>query len=156
VSRWASEDGAVAGAEALVFGVLIFVMGTLIVVNAWGVVDAKLAASAAAREAARLVVEAAEGDGDPTAAARRAAGATLAGHGRDPGRLARFEIRQADPSDGTLTRCERVVVDVGLEVSTVRIPWVGAFGGTVAVNGTHSEVVDPLRSGVAGEVDCDV
>lgn len=153
--RWVAEDGAAAGAEALVFGVLIFVMGTLIVVNAWGVVDAKLAVSSAAREAARIAVETTVGGSDPSAAARIAAEATLAGHGRDPGRITRFELQQADPSDGVLTRCERVFVDISIDVETVRVPWVGAFGGTVEVNGSHTEVVDPYRSGVAGTVDCD-
>lgn len=137
------------------FGVLIFVMGTLIVINAWGVVDAKMAVSAAAREAARLAVETTTAGSDPTAQARRAAEATLEGHGRDASRISRFELRQADPSDGTLTRCERLFVEVAIDVETVRVPWVGAFGGSVAVTGTHTEVVDPYRSGVAGAVSCD-
>lgn len=155
LARWdRDQDGAAAGAEALVFGVLIFVVGTLIIVNAWGVVDAKLAVSSAAREAARVAVETTAGGSDPTARARIAAEAALAGHGRDPGRITRFELRQADPSDGALTRCERVFVDIAIEVETVRVPWVGAFGGTVAVVGAHTEVVDPYRSGVAGAVDC--
>ena len=41
----------------LPFGVLIFVVGSLLIANAWAVVDAKLATTAAAREAARAYVE---------------------------------------------------------------------------------------------------
>jgi hypothetical protein len=51
--RLRDEGGAVGGLEVLPFGLLIFVVGILLVVNAWAVVDAKLAAEAAAREAAR-------------------------------------------------------------------------------------------------------
>src|SRR5690606_2186473 len=42
------ERGQVAGIEALPFGLLIFVAGTLLVVNIWGVVDTKFAADTAA------------------------------------------------------------------------------------------------------------
>jgi hypothetical protein len=55
--RWSGDDGFAGGLEALVFGVLIFVIGTLLVVNAWAVVDAKFATSSAAREAVRAAVE---------------------------------------------------------------------------------------------------
>ena len=59
--RCADERGAVGGIEVLPLGMLVLVVGTLLVVNAWAVVDAKLAASAAAREAARAYVEAGDG-----------------------------------------------------------------------------------------------
>ena len=39
------EDGQVGGIEALVFGLLVLVLGTLVVANAWGVIDAKVAAA---------------------------------------------------------------------------------------------------------------
>src|SRR5207248_1263005 len=52
------ERGQIGGIEAVAFGVLVFVLGLLIVVNAWGVVDAKVAAAAAAHDAARAYVEA--------------------------------------------------------------------------------------------------
>ncbi len=54
----AAGDAGQAGLEAVLFGVLVFVLGTMLVVNAWAVVDAKLAATSAAREAARSYVEA--------------------------------------------------------------------------------------------------
>jgi hypothetical protein len=46
-----------AGIEALPFGFLVLVAGSLLLANAWAVVDAKFAASAAAREAVRVYVE---------------------------------------------------------------------------------------------------
>ena len=58
--RARGDAGQVGGFEALPFGVLIFVLGALLVTNAWAVIDAKLAATAAAREAARVYVESAD------------------------------------------------------------------------------------------------
>src|SRR5919202_3284931 len=71
--RWRRDEaGQLAGGEALPFGVLVFVFGVLLIANAWAVVDAKLAVSAAAREATRAYVEAPPG-GDAMAAADAAA-----------------------------------------------------------------------------------
>ncbi|MEY2465047.1 MAG: hypothetical protein QOH64_3185, partial [Acidimicrobiaceae bacterium] len=83
---WRDEHGQVAGVEALPFGVLLFVVGALLVANAWAVIDAKMATDSAAREAARTYVEAETHEAgllDATAAAREA----IAGQGRDPSRL---------------------------------------------------------------------
>ena len=41
------------GMEVIPFGLLTFVVGALLVANAWAVIDAKMAVSAAAREATR-------------------------------------------------------------------------------------------------------
>ena len=70
--------------EVIPFGVLTFVVGALLIANAWAVVDAKMAVSAAAREATRAYVEApSEGDAElewPEPQRTRA----IAGGGRDP------------------------------------------------------------------------
>jgi hypothetical protein len=146
-STVAAEDG-VAGLEALAFGVLIFVFGTLVVVNAWGVVDAKMATTAAAREATRAVVES-DGAGDLGALAGSVAAGTLAGHGRDPDRLTGTALT------GSLTRCARVRVEITYRVPTIQVPLLGGFGDAgVLVRGTHTEVVDPFRGGLPGEADC--
>jgi hypothetical protein len=145
-----TEGGFVAGLEALAFGVLIFVFGTLLILNAWGVIDAKLAVTAAAREATRAVVEA-----DPSvpvaALARAVALETLAGHGHgDADRLS------GDPEvAGTIARCARLSVTVAYDVPAIRIPLVGGFGSGLTVRSTHTEVVDPFRSGLPGEASCD-
>jgi hypothetical protein len=147
-ARVEGEDG-VAGLEAVVFGVLIFVVGTLLILNAWGVVDGKFAASSAAREATRVLVEAPPGTG-LTATATAVARETLAGHGKDPARL----VGDADVQ-GSIARCARIRVEVTYRVPTVSLPWVGAFGGgLVDVRGSHTEVVDPFRSGLPGEANC--
>jgi hypothetical protein len=145
---WRDEDG-LAGAEALIFGVLIFVVGTLLVVNAWGVIDAKMAASASAREATRVLVEAPEG-ADRLGIADQVVRATLVGHGKDPARLV-----GAPDVQGAIARCARIRVDVRYLVPTITLPWIGGLGsGRLEVRGSHTEVVDPFRSGLSGEASC--
>jgi hypothetical protein len=135
------EDGFVAGAEALVFGVLIFVIGTLIVVNAWGVIDAKFATSAAAREATRAVVASAPG-ANLQAVAETAARATMEGYGRDTAGLV---VRPVGAT--TLERCAEVGYVV--ETSVPAMAFMGtASAGSFTVTGQHYELVDPYRSGL--------
>jgi len=130
--------------EVLPFGLLVFVAGSLLLTNAWAVIDGTVAASAAAREATRAYVEA------PTAVdaeqdAVNAALATVDGHGRDP---ARAEVTWlAGPS---FDRCARNTIVVRYRVPSLTVPFVGSFGaGFIETSGQHSEVVDPYRSGLA-------
>lgn len=134
------------GFEVLPFGFLVFVVGTALLVNAWGVIDATLAASAAAREAARAFVESdGPGAGDALAEAESAAADAIDGHKADPGT---WTIVPEGPVE--LRRCARVTFVVTYEVPTFRLPWIGGFGGSViTATGRHSEVVDPFRDGLA-------
>lgn len=145
-----AEAGFVAGLEALAFGVLIFVLGTLVVVNAWGVVDAKFAASAAAREAVRAAAEASDLD-QQGPLARAAAAQALDGHGVDEG-------AEVQPLRVGLTRCQEVAFRVRIEVPVLILPGLTERVAPFVVVAEHREVVDPYRSGLAvvqGEVpDC--
>lgn len=139
------EAGVVGGIEALPFGVLVFVVGSLIATNAWGVVDAKMATATAARQGARAYVEA-------------PAGADAAALGRAAARQALVTLgRRHRPPDidiaGTFRRCARVSVTVAYDIPAIRLPWVQGLG-SVTARATASEIVDPLRSGLAGEADC--
>lgn len=144
-ARWRDEAGFVGGFEALPFGFLVFVVGLVLLLNAWGVIDAKLAASAAAREAVRAFVESSgPSGGDAMADAQAAAAAAIEGHKVDPGR---WGLRPEGPAE--LRRCARVTLVVRYDVPTFRLPWVGGFGGSViTARGRHSEVVDPYRDGL--------
>ena len=85
-ARCHGEHGQVGGIEALPFGVLIFVLGSLLIANAWAVIDAKFATDTAARQATRTYVE----GSDPEVALAEAVAAgraAVAGHGRDPDRV---------------------------------------------------------------------
>ena len=146
------ERGQVAGIEALPFGLLVFVSGALLLVNLWGVVDTKFAADAAAREATRYVVESAGSTGEPVelkATATRIARQTFADHGKT--RPIEVELT-ADRA--ALERCARVRVRVTSSVPAIRLPFVGGFGEGFRVLATHTQLVDPTRSGVAGRADC--
>jgi hypothetical protein len=140
------ERGQVGGLEALAFGLLIFVLGSLVVANAWAVVDAKFAADTAARQAARTYVETGQSAAGASRAAQAAGLASLTGWHRTSG--ATIDIT-AD-----YRRCGRVVVRAASLVPYVRIPLIGATRGGITVAATHAELVDPYRNGVPGEAEC--
>lgn len=139
---WHDDRGFVGGFEAIPFGVLIFVVGTLVVVNAWAVVDAKMAVNAASREGVRVFVESDQEVASGKAAAR-AAGA-LAAFGRGDGRGTISPVTAAS----SFTRCGRVQMEVSYQVPAISLPWIGGFGSGVTVRSVHSEIIDPYRDGV--------
>lgn len=158
-TRWYDDEGGFAGgAETLVIGSLIFLVGTILAINAWAVMDAQFAADGAAREAARFVVEAPNPrtvtDGQVQQVARDAIG--VSGYdGTDlvanVNRIERND-RFGDPS----IRCATVTVEVDLAVQTIRMPFVdtSGWGSAWTVEASHSEIVDPFRTGLPGEVSC--
>lgn len=141
MSRRLRGESGQAGIEVVPFGLLTFVVGALLVANAWAVIDAKMAVSAAAREATRAFVEAPV-DGDPLALADAAARSAVAGAGRDPARLV------LTPLDAVFARCETVRFEASYRVPAVRVPWVGGYGSGFTASARHAEMVDPYRSGV--------
>lgn len=144
------EGGQVAGIEAVPFGLLVLVVAVLLIANAWAVVDAKLTMASAAREATRAYVEAPAGSDAPAQARAAAVEAVRAG-GRDPGRLV------LTSRAGGLRRCQRVTFTATYPVPAVTLPWIGGFGHGFTATARHSEVVDPLRTGLpAGGPPCDV
>lgn len=153
-----SDAGMVGGVEALPFGILVFVVGALLMANAWAVVDAKMAVDAAARQATRHFVEAEVGDAGGTLDAEQdalAAGrAALEAHGRDP-LAATVALTSLDGAGGQadFTRCARATFTATYEVPALTIPWIGGFGSGIDVSSSHSELVDPYRSGVPGSAE---
>jgi hypothetical protein len=148
VTRLRGDAGQVGGIEALPFGLLVFVLGALLIANAWAVVDAKFATDAAARQAARTFVE---GD-DPAGAldaAEAAARLALAAHGRDPDRA----VVEAHGSLG-LARCDRATFVVTYSVPALSVPLIGGYGTSpFRVRSSHTEVVDPFRDGLPGDAE---
>ena len=136
-------DCGVAGAEALALGVLVFLFGTLLVANVWAVIDAKMATTSAAREAARAFALA---DEAPVPAAWAAAERSLAAHGWPR------EASEALELDGAHERCAVVRARVTLSVEPIALPDAG-FGHAFSVTSEHRERVDPLRGGLGGEVE---
>lgn len=147
--RRRGDRGQVAGIEVLPFGLLVFVSAVLVMANAWGVVDAKMAVTAAAREAVRAYVESPDQSG-AAAAARRRARAVLADYGRADAQNA----VAVTVSGGSFRRCARVTVTVSHPVPVVAVPFIGGFGQLDPVSAAFTELIDPFRSGVPGEAQC--
>jgi Flp pilus assembly protein TadG len=147
--RCVGDSGQIGGIEVLPFGFLVFVGATLLFANVWGVLDAKFAVTAAAREAARAFVES---DTEETArrVAHQRATETLAAYGRSGARSA----IEAPVLDAPFARCSRVTVRVSYTVPAITIPFIGGFGALAPVESTHTELVDPFRNGLAGPASC--
>jgi hypothetical protein len=145
--RGRGEDGFAGGFEGLLFGLLLFVVGTLLVAFAWGVVDTKSATGEAARQAVRTYVEAPDG-ASAASQAQTAADAALAGYGRDP---ARAKVALVG---GQFVRCDRVTISVTYPAPLLELPFVGQLGRGMSVRSRHSELVDPFRSGLGGVAAC--
>jgi len=146
VSRidWSDDSGQVGGIEVLPFSVLIFVVGLLLVCQAWAVIDTKLAVVSATREAARTFVESPDA-ATATTASRRAARDAIAGHGRDPDKLV---IDAPDYHGGSFRRCNLVTIRASYAVPAISLPIIGTHGETFHVSSSHTEIIDPYRSGL--------
>lgn len=147
---WRDDRGQVGGIEVVPFGVLVFVIGSLLIANAWGVVDAKLAVTSAAREAVRAYVESPDG-ATALAAADAAAREAIDGHGRNGSRAT---VSVEHPDGGSFGRCTRAVVVVHYPVPALALPWIGGYGRAFDVIARQSEIVDPYRSGLPGAATC--
>jgi hypothetical protein len=148
--RIRGDAGVVGGVEVLPFGVLTFLVGSLLVANAWAVVDAKLMVSSAAHAAARAYVEAPDA---PTARAEatRAVTEAASSYGRDP---AKISVRVEHEDGRAWRRCVRVLVTVDYPIDVVALPWIGGFGHGFHPTSTQSEIIDPYRAGLPGAVAC--
>jgi hypothetical protein len=141
------DAGFVGGFAGLLFGLLLFIAGTLLVAYAWGVVDTKNAAVEAARQAVRTYVQA------PDAAtaypdAEQAADRALVGYGRNPSDA---QIRVVS---GAFARCQRVTIEVSYPAPALVLPFIGRVGRGQAVHAQQSELVDAYRTGLAGTASC--
>lgn len=141
------RDRGSAGAEVLPFCVLIFVFGTLLLVNAWGVIDAKFAVTSAAREAARTYAES-DGGLAGEGAAKDAAEDAIAAYERSPERL-----DLSDP-EGAFVRCGSVTYTASYPVPAIQIPVIGGFGEAFDVTSSHTTRIDRLRAGLGAESAC--
>ncbi len=136
------DRGFVAGADMLIFGVFAFVMGSLLIVNVWNVIDASFAVSAASREGVRTFQESAPESAWGDAQTRVIE--VLDDYDRSDRALVPSIEAEA------FERCGLVTVTAEYEVALVRIPLFGQFGTMKLVTSTHSGVIDGYRSGDFG------
>lgn len=137
--RLTDDRGVAGGSDMLFFGLIMMVFTTLLIVNVWTVIDASLAVSASAREGARTYVESdpATAEGDAVAAMNR----VMQEYGRD--------ARAVTPTfaGSGFERCAVVSVTAGYDVAFISIPIFGDLGSLTTIEATHSERIDPYRSG---------
>lgn len=138
--RAADERGAVAGVEVLVFGAIVLVGMVLLFAQVWRVYEAESAVRAGAREAARTFVESDRGATDAARAAGMRALDQLGFGGGTIGLSA----------PGGFARCRVVYADAAVKVAPIDLPFVGRVLGYTAT-ARHAELVDPLRTGLAGD-----
>ncbi len=124
----------------LLFGFLAFVLSSLVIVNVWTVIDASLAVSSAAREGARIYVES-----DPDAA-WGAAQARMNEVMADYGRTDRA-VPPNPPAVAAYERCAVVTITMEYDVALITLPLFGDFGSLTRIDASHSERIDPYRSG---------
>ena len=142
----ADERGQVGGVEMLLGGVLVFVAGTLLVVNAWAVVDARMTVGSAARAAVRAAAES-NSPAQANAAAQRSAAAVATAHGRDANRMT---LTIVGTESGAFGRCSQLTVEAGYRVPALSIPLIGGLGHGFNVRARHVGIVDPYRDGDLG------
>lgn len=125
-----------AGAEALALGTLVLLAGTILIINAWAVIDTHMALEAAAREYLRAYTEA---DG-PLAAAEDGNAAAAAVLRDRPGLLNRLEVDP--PAPETFGPCAPAAVTVTARVPSIRIPAIGTQWGSHTVSISAVELID--------------
>ncbi len=135
------DRGIVGGSDVLFFGLLAFVVGSMLIINVWAVIDASFATSAASREGARVFVESAD-EGTAQADARQTITEVMSNYGRND-TPARINIAA---SEG-FARCAIISVTVEYDVPFIQLPGFGSFGSLTTVESAHSERVDAYRSG---------
>jgi len=140
LDRIRDDRGVLGGADVLLFGLVGVVFTAMVIMNAWLAVDTSLAVSAAAREGARAAVEAPSGM-EAASRAETAMRTVMAQYGRDI--PANLSVTVSVPN---FSRCAPVTTTVGYEINFLSLPLFGDLG-THTISATHTEIVDPFRSG---------
>jgi hypothetical protein len=133
------ERGQAAGLETIPLGVLVFVGGTLLVVNAWAIVANRATADSLAREYLRAYTK------ETSRPAALAAGQHVVDVIADGRHLRHDRVRIDPPTQWAA--CAPATVTVHLTVPEVRAPFLGGFGSTEIVV-THRDRLDGYRAGL--------
>ena len=137
--RGRGERGQAAGIETIPIGVLVFISGTLLVVNAWAIVTNRSTADSLAREYLRAYTKESSRPA-ALAAGQRVVDAIVDAHG-----LPHERVRIEPPTQWLA--CAPATVTIRLTVPEVRAPFLGGFGTTEIVV-THRDRLDGYRAGI--------
>ena len=142
-----SDESGIVGLEVLPLLVVVFVVGTLVFAQSWMALDAKIAATAGAREAARTFAE------HPGARPARAAeAASQAGLRAMSGYGLAGTARVVAIGAVSNSRCARVTFEAANEVPRLALPT--SAWSQVTVRARSTETVDPFRHGLEGRARC--
>lgn len=128
------EAGQVAGIEALAFGILVFVTGTLLIAAVWGALSARILVDAAAAEYLRSYTQ----SKGPSAGER-------SGHSVVADVVGGVPVEIVDPDPGGFAPCAPATVRITARVPAVRLPFVSGLA-EMKVTATATELIDPHRS----------
>ncbi|MEI7887439.1 MAG: hypothetical protein WCJ04_08610 [Actinomycetes bacterium] len=133
-----NERGAVGGGEGVIFGMLILVAGTLVILNLWSVLNTRMALDAAASEYLRTYTEQ-QNFFQARVVGEAAARESLTQRGISPSRVA---IQPTEPEG--FGPCAQAEVQLSTQVPWIRVPFIGG-SGTTTVRVTQSELIDAHR-----------
>lgn len=133
------ERGQAAGFESIPLGIVLFVSVTLIVVNAWAIVDTRATLGSAARDYLRAYTR------EPTRAAGITAGSAAAG--RSIGERTGEQVVTISHPNEPFGPCRAATVEITVEVRAIRVPFLGGLG-TTEVSTTQSELVQPYGTAI--------
>ena len=139
------ERGQAAGIETIPFGILVFVGGLLLVVNAWAVVDHRGAVDAAASAYLRAYTAA------PSLDAGRVAGEDAARRSLGDRRSLADHLVISHPAE-SFGPCRVATVTVSMDVPMVRMPFLGEFGETT-VSVSAVDLIQPFARTVGSAAD---
>lgn len=141
--RRRGQAGVLAGSDGLLFGMLVMVAGSLLVLHLWATVDARAALDAAAREYLRTYTEQVDAAEAATAAERAARDALRA-------RGATWTDASIEaPAPAAFGPCAPATVTMAVELPAVTLPFLDGLGArTVTVE--HTELIDAHRELAAG------
>jgi hypothetical protein len=142
--RRRGQGGFLAGSDGLIFGALVLLCGSVVIINAWAAIDTRIALDSAAREYLRTYGEQPDG---PTARAAgvRAARTVLSRRGMEPSRL----IFTTEPRVESFGPCQLAEVGLTVTVPAIEVPFLDGMGSR-SVTVTHSELVDAHREMATG------
>lgn len=132
------ERGFVAGADGLIFGVAVFVLGSLVILNLWALIEARNTANSVAREYLRAYTEAPDAD-------TAAVSASMAGDrafDASSGDLWSYSVDA--PSGSTFGPCAPATVTVQVRVPGIAVPVIRGVGAR-EIEVTRTELIDPYR-----------
>ncbi|MFI5044338.1 MAG: hypothetical protein ACHQDC_06060 [Acidimicrobiales bacterium] len=142
--RRRGQGGFVAGSDGLIFGTLVLLCGSLMIVNAWAAIDTRIALDSAAREYLRTYGEQPDGT-TARAAGERAARTVLSRRGTNPSDL----TFTTEPRVESFGPCQLAEVGLTVTVPAIEVPFLEGVGSR-SVSVTHTELVDAHRETSAG------